>query len=172
MAILRTPLSRAVLRPAVLLGLAVLAALVVAVPLRPDRAIAPVAYREQLAAARLDAPYHVLAPVRLPAKWVVSRAAYDPDVEGAANWHLAVTTPTGRYAGVAQSNGPRRPFEMKLSNRGLPDGEMSIDRQVWRRQYRADRGVRTLVRTSGGVTTVITGNTSYAELAALVRALR
>jgi hypothetical protein len=61
---------------------------------------------------------------------------------------------------------------MKQSNHGLPDGRMSIDGAVWRRQYRSNRDVRTLIRTHRGVTTVVTGNTSYEELAVLVRALR
>jgi len=164
--------ARAALRPGVLLPLAVLVALIALVPLRNDGATAPIDFREELADARARAPYRVLAPEGLPAGWVVTRVAYDPDVRGAATWHLGVVTPTGRFAGVAQSNGPGRLFEMQQSNRGLADGQESIDGELWRRQYRRNRDISTLVRVSDGVTTVVTGNTSYEELAVLVRSLR
>jgi hypothetical protein len=150
----------------------VLLLLIAIIPLRHDAAIGPVEYAGELAHARADAPYHVLAPDPLPAGWVVTRAAYDPDVSGAATWHLGLMTATGRYAGVAQSNGPWRLFEMRQSNRGLPHGEISVDGELWRRQYRKERDVRTLVRVSGGVTTVVSGTASYDELEVLLRSLR
>jgi hypothetical protein len=159
-------------RVLVLSLLAVLLILIAIIPLRHDGAVAPVDYRDELARARADAPYHVLAPDRLPAGWLVTRAAYDPDVSGAATWHLGLITPGGQYAGVAQSNGPWRLFEMRQSNRGLPHGEISVDGKLWRRQYRKERDVRTLVRMSGGVTTVVSGTASYDELELLLRSLR
>ena len=152
--------------------LALLVVLIAVVPLRHDGAVAPLDYRKQLAEARADAPYHVLAPDRLPAGWMVTRAAYDPDVSGAATWHLGLVTLDGRYAGLGQSNGPWRLFEMRQSNRGLPDDAMYVDGELWRRQYRKERDIRTLVRTSGGVTTVVSGTVSYDELATLLRSLR
>jgi hypothetical protein len=152
--------------------LALLVLLIAVIPLRHDGAVAPVNYGRQLAGARADAPYHVLAPDSLPAGWLVTRATYDPDVSGAATWHLGLITPSGRYAGVAQSNGPWRLFEMRQSNRGLPHGEISVDGKLWRRQYRKERDVRTLVRMSGGVTTVVSGTASYEELEVLLRSLR
>jgi hypothetical protein len=159
-------------RVLVLSLLAVLLILIAIIPLRHDGAVAPVDYRDELARARADAPYHVLAPDRLPAGWLVTRAAYDPDVSGATTWHLGLITPGGRYAGVAQSNGPWRLFEMRQSNRGLPHGEISVDGKLWRRQYRKERDIRTLVRMSGGVTTVVSGTASYDELELLLRSLR
>jgi hypothetical protein len=159
-------------RALVLSLLALLLALIAIIPLRHDGAVAPVDYRDELARARADAPYHVLAPDRLPAGWLVTRAAYDPDVSGATTWHLGLITPGGKYAGVAQSNGPWRLFEIRQSNRGLPHGEISVDGKLWRRQYRKERDVRTLVRMSGGVTTVVSGTASYDELELLLRSLR
>jgi uncharacterized protein DUF4245 len=159
-------------RALVLSLLAVLLVLIAIIPLRHHGAVAPVDYRDELARARADAPYHVLAPDRLPIGWLVTRAAYDPDVSGAATWHLGLITPGGKYAGVAQSNGPWRLFEIRQSNRGLPHGEISVDGKLWRRQYRKERDVRTLVRMSGGVTTVVSGTASYDELELLLRSLR
>jgi hypothetical protein len=167
-----TSRARAVLRPAVLLPLGVLVALVMVVPVRHDGATAPIDYRESLAGARARAPYHVLAPQNLPAGWVATRAAYDPDADGVATWHLGFVTPTGRFAGVAQRSGSSKSFEVQQSNRGAPDGEMTLDGEPWRRLYRRTRDIHSLVRVSDGVTTVVSGNTTYDELAVLVRSLR
>jgi Protein of unknown function (DUF4245) len=49
---------------------------------------------------------------------------------------------------------------------------MGVAGVVWDRMYRQVRDVRSLVRVAGGVTTIVSGDASYAELGTLAASLR
>jgi hypothetical protein len=156
------------------LSLGVILAVILAwMTLRPHDPDGPrVDYAAQLQQARAAAPYHLLAPAGLSPRWRATGAHYDPDVRGAAEWHVGFVTPHHAFAGVEQTNGRARPFIYSLSNRGLPDGTLRVGAVTWTRYYRASRDIRTLARTAGGSTVLVTGTAGYDELAQLAAALR
>jgi hypothetical protein len=157
---------------ALVVVLAVVAVVLVAVPRRQLGAVPAVDYHAEVAAARREAPYPLLAPDPLPRGWVVTGVRYADNVKGATTWHVGVVTPSGRFAGVAQSNGQSRWFVYDQSNRGVPKGSVEVDGVTWEKRHRALRDVHSLVRVEGDVTTVVTGTTDFDELTELVRSLR
>jgi hypothetical protein len=158
--------------PRLVVVLVVAALVVVALPRRQDRAVPVVEYVAELAAARGEAPYHLLAPDPLPSGWHVTGVRYDGDVKGAATWHFGLVTDGRRFAGIAQSNGKPRSFVYHETSRGRPAGSADVDGVTWEKRYREHRDVHSLVRVEHGVTTVLSGNADFGELAELARSLR
>lgn len=158
------------IRSLAVIGL-VLAALLLLAPRRHYDAVKVVDYGAELAGARRDAPYSLLAPVGLSERWRATSVRYEKH-DGATTWHLGFVTPADDYAGVEQSDGDARGFVYNQSNRGLADGVADIGGRRWQRYYRESRDLRTLARTADGATVVVTGDASYDELGRLAAALR
>ncbi|MFJ5232550.1 DUF4245 domain-containing protein [Kitasatospora sp. NPDC088391] len=131
----------------------------------------PVPFQAELSSARRAAPYPLLGPQPLPAGWQATSVTYSPGDKGHALWHLGLSTASGQYAAVEQSND--RPADVVSANvpGGKPDGTVTVDGQEWQR-VQGDR-YRALTRPAGGTgTTVLTGTASYEELAELARSLK
>jgi hypothetical protein len=156
----------------VLVVLAVIALVLVAVPRRQVGAVPALDYHSQLADARRAAPYRLLAPEPMLPGWHVTAMRYDGNVKGAATWHVGLVTASGRFAGIAQSNGSSRWFVYDQTNRGIPNGSVTVDGVSWEKRYRTQRRVHSLVRVENGVTTVVTGTANVDELAELAGSLR
>lgn len=152
--------------------LAMVAAIVLLTPRQNLEAVKVIDYSQQLRAARTVAPYHVYAPVGLPSGWRATSVRYQPDVAGAATWHLGFVTPSVQYAAVEQSNGPADPFIGAMTNWSQPQGALLVGQVPWEKRYRADKDQRALVRVSGSMTVVVTGTASWTELTELAAALR
>jgi len=149
-----------------------IAFLLVAVPRRHYEAVKVVDVASTVQEARTGAPYHLLAPVGLSARWRPTSVRYTPDDRGATAWHIGYVTPADQYAGVEQSDGPAQDFVHVMTQRGLPAGQQTIGAQVWDRFYRETNHMRSLAVTRGGVTTVVAGNAGWDELTTLATALR
>jgi Protein of unknown function (DUF4245) len=141
-------------------------------PRRHYDAVREIDYSSALRDARAVAPFHVRAPEGLPPRWRATSVRYDGDVDGSAQWHLGYVSPQDQYVGLEETDGPARAFIYSLSNRGLADGATLVNGVVWDRYLRNSRDVRTLARSDGGVTTVVTGTASYEELGEFAAALR
>jgi Protein of unknown function (DUF4245) len=145
--------------------------LVLFVPRPNTDAVRVIDYSSQLTQARSDAPYPVLAPVGLSVGWRATSVRYEPE-ETSATWHLGFVTPQDAYAGVEQSNGPRRQFVQEMTNDGKLEGTTEIDGVIWERRLRESKLQRSLVLADGDVTTIVTGTANWAELRDLAAALR
>lgn len=174
------------------LGVVLLAAFVIYLFVPHDEdvdPVKPVGYKVELDSARRAAPYPVLAPEGLPAKWRATSVRYDAhgskDGEGSA-WHLGFITPDTQYAAVEQSN-ERRPAKYIDS---VTQGAHETKRTVraggveWTRYEggKYDALVRTAGTGKGGsagkgggartYTTVVTGTASFPQLEKMAEALR
>ncbi|WP_308290563.1 DUF4245 domain-containing protein [Streptomyces marispadix] len=69
--------------------------------------VKPVGYKVELDSARRAAPYPVLAPEGLSAKWRATSVRYEANGPGGHAWHLGFMTPDTQYAAVEQSDDPR-----------------------------------------------------------------
>jgi hypothetical protein len=152
------------------------AVFIVAVPM--DHASSPpaVSYRADLATMTRTAPYQVLAPAGLPRSWspvnsgVAIGGANGP---GTVTWRLGFVTASGTLAALEETNAAARPFIRRMTNSGTASPPVTIGGRTWAASVTSGRGQRSLaVTTAAGVTLVITGNASPAQLRTLAAALR
>lgn len=102
------------------------------------------------------------APTGLTGNWRATSARFEADGD-ATVWFLGYVTPDDQYIAVAQTDGDAQNFIEEQTLDGSPDGEMTVDGQVWQRYTTTDQ--RSLVRSSDGSTVVVTGSVSYEQLA-------
>jgi hypothetical protein len=139
---------------------------------RPTPDTQAVNYRDAVVAARQTASYDVLAPVSLPPGWRATSARTDTE-GGVVEWHLGLVTASEEYAAVEQSDRrPARVFVDRFAEGARPAGEEDVSGVAWRRVEGGDPEPRALVRTDDGVTVVVAGSASWAELADLAASLR
>ncbi|WP_405005984.1 DUF4245 domain-containing protein [Kitasatospora purpeofusca] len=135
--------------------------------------VRPVDYRVAAATAKRAAPYPLLVPEGLSAKWRATSVTYNAAAtnNGKGNaWHLGFVTPSGQYAAVEQSDIARDDVLKATVAGGKPDGTEDIAGQAWERVQSPK--ARAITVQTGGATTVLTGTASYEELAELARALK
>jgi hypothetical protein len=111
--------------------------------------------------ARQEAGFPVLAPTGLASGWRPTSARFEGDDE-AAIWFLGYVTPDDEYVAVAQTDADPAGFIEEQTLDGAPDGQRTIDGQVWLQYVAEDQ--RSLVRTDDVDTTVVTGTVSYDQL--------
>jgi hypothetical protein len=151
------------------------AAALVIVP--PEHASSPVqiSYRGDLAAMTRTAPYPVLAPAGLPRSWTpVSSGVAVGGANGAGTvtWRLSFATPSGAFAALEETNATAAPFIRRMTNSGTTQAPVTINGRTWTPSLTAARDQRSLASTTGGVTLVVTGNGSTAQLRTLAASLR
>lgn len=130
---------------------------------------------EDLAAARLAAPYDVLAPVGLDDHRPTSVRYRDED--GVTIWHIGFVAPSGAYIGLDQVDGPAADFVDDLTEGARSDGGVvTIDGVAWERYdgggSSADELVRGLVRADETVTVLVSGTAGWDELEEFADALQ
>ena len=133
----------------------------------PIRTVDPTQY---LQAARAQAAYPVLAPVGLSADWKPTSARFEAVGEDSTSWFLGHVTPEEQYVALTQTDADPVPFIEEQTLQGVADGERTIGGRVWAQYLAGDQ--RSLVRTEGATTTVVTGTVSYEQLQAFVERLR
>ena len=149
--------------------LAIIAAVLLLTP-RTNDAVRPTDYSDQLAAARVVAPYKVVTAVGLGPGWTVTSAQFSR-YHGASRWHLGLITPRGNTVGIEQSDGDRDEFVDLETGNGRPEGVLEVNSRVWSKQFAPGRGLRSLVFERGDSVVVVAGMTDYATLTELARAL-
>ncbi|HET7173541.1 MAG TPA: DUF4245 family protein [Nocardioidaceae bacterium] len=135
----------------------------------PTNPVPTVRYGATLAQARLVAPFAVLAPAPAPAGWRATSVDWTTHA-GKVSWHLGFLTPDDEYVGLEQSNRTPRTFVAVSTTARRAGGSRVIDGQSWRVLLSPSQ--RALVHDGPGVTTVVTGTGTLAQLAAFVRTLR
>jgi hypothetical protein len=138
---------------------------------QPEPIIRDIDYTGALAEARERAAYDVLAPEPLPAGWRATSARTRARGDG-LTWHLGMVTSSGSYAAVEQTDGRRAGFVVQFVGDARRAGTATVAGAAWRRLEDGEPEERALVRTEGGVTTVVTGGAGWGELELLARSLR
>jgi hypothetical protein len=143
-----------------------------------DRASSPptISYHADLAAMTRTAPYRVVAPAGLPASWspVDSGVAVGgANGTGTVTWRLGYVTPSGTFAALEETNAPAAAFIRRMTNSGTPQAPVTAGGRTWAASAVPERDQRSLAATSSaGVTLVVTGNASWAQLRTLAASLR
>lgn len=130
-----------------------------------------VEYSAVLAAARQQAPFHVVAPDPVPPGLRATSVSWEGG-GGRVAWHLGFVTTDRAYIGLYQGNGPADDF-VAANTPAAGTGQVATITQVrWRILSDADQRETALVRTSAGVTTVVTGTATLAQLTTFAGSLR
>lgn len=136
---------------------------------QPDPVVRDIDYPAAVALANDKTAYAVLAPQPLPPGWRATSARTRPE-RGGTSWHLGLVTASGSYAAVEQTDGERRGFVGQFADGARPAGSVQINGLEWRRLEGGDPEPRALVRSAGGVTTVVAGTADWNALELLARA--
>jgi hypothetical protein len=136
-------------------------------PAPPNRSVE---YATAAEAARDDANYPLLAPPRLPDGWRATSVRYTQGEEW--SWHLGVLTSDEEYVGLEQATVDVDTLVGEAAEGTEPVGSVQIDGTDWQLRRDESRGETTLVRRSGGVTTLVTGSASQDTLEDYLRSLR
>jgi len=125
-----------------------------------------VPYARELAGARAAVTYPVLAPVGLPDGWRATSVRLSPAGDGKTQWHMGWLSREDRYFGLEQSDDDRSDLLADVLDGTREDGTSLVAGQPWDRLRESGGDVRdrVLVRTVDGVTTIVNGTGSYAEL--------
>jgi hypothetical protein len=152
------------------------AVLVVAVPAPHAAEPATISYTADLARLTRLAPYPAVAPAGLPASWqpvssgLTAGGANGP---GTVTWQLGFMTPDGTLAALAETNASPAGFIRRMTNDGTAQAQAQIQGHTWQLTAAPDRGQRSMYLTSAaGVTLVVTGNATWAQLRRLAASLR
>jgi hypothetical protein len=126
-------------------------------------------YTAELAVARAEAPFRVLAPEPAPSGWRATSSEY----VGAGpekSWHLGFLTDDGKYVGLEQGNAVPQAFVQDKTPADQPGPPLQIDGKHW--QTLTGDHETALVLFGQDVTTVVTGTAPESELIVFARSLR
>lgn len=122
-------------------------------------------YSSELAQARAEAPYNVLAPSSVPSGWRATSVEWSGDGPE-KSWHLGFLTNEGNsadYVAVEQSNARPDDFIARFPA-DTPAPAVSIAGATWTGLTTADGSEHALVLTNGDVTTLVTGTAPESDL--------
>jgi len=152
------------------------AIIIVAVPVPHAAEPVTISYSGDLATLARLAPYPPVAPAGLPASWqpVSSGLAVGgANGAGTVTWQLGFMTPDGALAALEESNAGAAAFIRRMTNDGTPLGSAHLAGRTWTLSSAPSRGQRSMSCTSpAGMTVVVTGNATWAELRELAASLR
>jgi len=125
-----------------------------------------------VAIASQAADFGIAAPTGLPDGWRPTSARWEPTEKSAGDpvLHVGYVTPSDQYAQVSQSRAEGAAYLSEQTAQGVPDGEVTIADVVWQRYRGKDR--TSLLRTTDGVTTIVSGSAPIEELGILAASLR
>jgi hypothetical protein len=131
-----------------------------------------VGYSVELQQARRDAPYQVAGPEGLSAKWRATSVTYAGSDRHNVTWHIGFVDPEQQYVALEQTNGNPAAFIAQVTINGHRDGDRTVpvDGVSW--DYYTGGRYDALVREVKGVTTVVLGTGSDAQLQQLAAALK
>lgn len=122
-------------------------------------------YQQVVSQGRPVAEFDLLAPKTLPEGWRATSARFDPKA-----WHLGVLTDDGTYVGIEQL----KVSEDRAIDRFAADSERAGTAEVDGKTWTVRKGPKkywTYVREADGVTTLVNGTTSRAELERYITSL-
>jgi hypothetical protein len=126
----------------------------------------------QLAASR--AGYTLLVPTGLADGYRPTSARTDAGNAGEGDpvtLQIGYVTPSDQYAGFVESDDPSADPLTAVLNGARDDGSVDVGGSVWTRS-RTERGETALSRTTDGVTVLVTGSASEAELETVAGSVR
>lgn len=116
----------------------------------------------------------VSAPQDLGEDWVETRAEYRRSTDNLMTWHAGFETPSGEFIALNETQDATAAWVATQVNQAPVVGETEVEGEQWQQYAReGSRVQRSLVRLgdAGQLTSVVTGNASWEQLAEFVAAL-
>jgi hypothetical protein len=134
--------------------------------------LAPIDYSDYVSGFHQLSGKEALQPTSLPTGWAANAGALNGD-KSTAHLHIGWATPGAKYAGLEESvESPAQFVLTVLGPRGAAvTGSVPINGESWQTRT-SSRGEYSLSRAIAGVTVVITGSASHAQLQLLAGSLR
>ena len=132
---------------------------------RPDaRPPETVDYEPVLEQVRAEFPYEPAAPSSVPAGWRATNVHHEADAAG-HRWRLSFLIGEQGFVRLEQTDGEIVSYLQDQMEDFQADGTSTVEGDSWERM-RQDGGARdrALVRTDGGVLTIVRGTESYEVL--------
>lgn len=152
---------------------AIMALFVVVAPrLQPDHSGVDV--QETARQVAQTTGWAVSAPQGLGEDWVETAAQYRMSTDNLMTWHLGYETPSGDFIALNETQDATDDWVATQVNQAPGVGETDVAGDTWQQYAREGARVqRSLVRPGedGQLTTVVTGNAPWAQLAEFVAAL-
>ncbi|MDQ1702590.1 MAG: hypothetical protein QOF57_1842 [Frankiaceae bacterium] len=137
---------------------------------RETQTVRAIDFHEALAAARVRTPYPLLSPDVLPQGWRATSAYLN--TAPATGFHIGLVTPANQYAVLEQTNAPVAEAVRTVLGDGSVPGETAlVGGTQWQLEETAHKQ-HALVRTTNGVTVIVTGTADWPELQTLAASLR
>ncbi|MGB9376092.1 MAG: DUF4245 domain-containing protein [Mycobacteriales bacterium] len=153
--------------------LAIIAVVLFAQQRSGDKAVKVIDPSQAYAGARNVATYRVLTPQGLPGGWRPTSARTESPETGRLTLRVGFVTPKAEYAQLVESDLPRAQLlTAELAAGARPTGSVEVGDAQWLSYPAANPGDRVIVRSSGGVTYVVSGSAGLAELRTLAGSLR
>jgi Protein of unknown function (DUF4245) len=114
-------------------------------------------------------------PEGLPDGWKATSVRYVRSTDGLMTWHAGYQSPTGNYVALEQTKDATSGWVDAEVNRARKTGEVQAGGRTWTTYVRAQKVQNSLVDPAtapGGLTTIVTGTGTFAELTAFAESLR
>jgi Protein of unknown function (DUF4245) len=124
---------------------------------------------------RLETGWAISQPA-LPAGWKATNVRFATAADGLRTWHAGYLSPDGNYISIDQTEvaGATDDWVSARTANGQPEGTLSAAGTTWDKLSSRDAVQRSLVSRGSaarGLTTVLSGTASYAQLAKFAGAL-
>jgi Protein of unknown function (DUF4245) len=138
----------------------------------PDDPVRVVDTTPVVVGAATSAPYAVTLPQGVEPQWRPTSARVSVPGAQPFRWHIGYVTPSDEYAAAGQSNGLPATYLKDERAAGETTQTVRAGGRTWDVVEREDGKRTSLVSTSRGVTTLVTGTGTLDELKVLAASLR
>lgn len=138
----------------------------------PDDPVRVVDTTPVLVGAATNAPFSVTLPQGVEPEWRPTSARVSVPGSQPFRWHIGYVTPSDQYAAVGQSNGTAAAYLKDERANGDTAETVRVAGRTWDVVERDDGKRTSLVNTTRGVTTLVTGTGTLDELKVLATSLR
>ena len=139
-----------------------------------SQTLPPVDYDGAVAQAVEAKVFPILVPKPLPTGYVATSARFEAETYGATGdvrWYTGFTTPDREFVSLWQSTGPMGKILAATSNHGECSQKQVINNVEWIKCENPKPLARVLAVKKDGVSTVVSGTASFAELEAFINSL-
>jgi hypothetical protein len=137
----------------------------------PDDPVRVVDTSPVVVGAATNAPFPVTLPQGVEPEWRPTSARVSGPGAQPFRWHIGYVTPSDEYAAAGQSNGTAATYLKDERANGETTGTVRVGGRTWDVVEREDGKRTSLVSTTRGVTTLVTGTGTLDELEELAASL-
>ena len=132
-------------------------------------------YPAAVSTAVLSQTWPISVPSQVPAGYQATSARFEPESygdPGDVRWFIGFQTPTGEYISLWQSDGNSKSVVAAATNSAPCESTKVIVDSTWQTCEISKPLTRSLVKSEGEITTVVSGTVQWEELVAFAESLQ